>query len=81
MTYNHSLMTRQIRRMNTQLHGYRVVLEQAKTGSWCAYAENLACIAGSHTRNKVKKLMGEALLLHLEAMKEHGDPIPPPDAL
>jgi len=36
------------------------------------------CIAAAKTMKKVRRLIAEAIGLHLELMEQHGEPIPPP---
>jgi predicted RNase H-like HicB family nuclease len=57
---------------------YLVVVEKGKT-SYGAYVPDLpGCIAVGETRREVLKLIREAVELHIEALREQGDPIPPP---
>ena len=47
--------------------------------SYGAYAPDVpGCVAAAETRSEVVQLMREALALHLEGLREDGDPIPPP---
>jgi len=58
--------------------GYLVVIE-AGPESFGAYVPDLpGCIAVGETAEEVTQLVREAIELHLEAMRESGDPIPPP---
>jgi predicted RNase H-like HicB family nuclease len=58
--------------------GYLVVIE-AVPESYGAYVPDLpGCIAVGETAEEVTQLIREAIELHLEAMRENGDPIPPP---
>jgi predicted RNase H-like HicB family nuclease len=57
---------------------YAVVFEQTETG-WCAYYPDLPGLAScGATLEEVTLLTQEGLNLHLSAMVEGGDPIPPP---
>lgn len=57
---------------------YLVVVEKGKT-SYGAYVPDLpGCVAVGETRREVLKLIREAIELHIEALREQGDPIPPP---
>jgi predicted RNase H-like HicB family nuclease len=57
---------------------YLVVVEKGKT-SYGAYVPDLpGCIAVGETRREVLKLIREAVELHIEALREQGNPIPPP---
>jgi predicted RNase H-like HicB family nuclease len=58
--------------------GYAIVIE-GEGDSFSAYApELLGCVAAGSSVAEVEALMREAIQLHLDAMAEHGDPIPPP---
>lgn len=58
---------------------YLVLYEPAEDGGWGAYSPDLpGCIACADTRDEVEKLMQEAIPMHLEAMREVGEPIPAP---
>lgn len=57
---------------------YLVVVEKGKTG-YGAYVPDLpGCVAVAETRREVLKLIREAIALHIEALREAGDPVPPP---
>ena len=57
---------------------YAVVIE--KTGnSYSAYAPDLpGCIAAGDSQTEVAELIREAIVMHLESLREHGDPVPEP---
>ena len=60
---------------------FAVVYEKTETG-FSAYAPDLpGCIAAGMTLPETQKLMHEAVEMHLEAMREDGDPIPEPKAV
>lgn len=62
-------------------HGYAIVLEKTRTG-WSAYAPDLdGCIATGKTPEETRRLMKEAMEIHLRSMREDGDPIPEPTSL
>ena len=55
---------------------YLVVVEKGKT-SYGAYVPDLpGCVAVAETRREVLKLKG--ITLHIEALREAGEPVPPP---
>ena len=55
---------------------YLVVFEKGPT-SFGAYVPDLpGCVAVAKTRREVKRLIREAIQLHLEDMRSRGDPIP-----
>ena len=57
---------------------YLVIIEGAE-GSYSAYSPDLpGCVAAGDTREGTLELMREAIALHLEGLREDGDPIPPP---
>jgi predicted RNase H-like HicB family nuclease len=57
---------------------YTVVFERGKR-NWSAYVPDLpGCVAAGTTRKATEQLIREAIVLHLEAMRQDGDPIPEP---
>lgn len=57
---------------------YLVVVEKGKT-SYGAYVPDLpGCVAVAETRREVLKLIREAIALHIEALRESGEPVPTP---
>lgn len=57
---------------------YAVVIEKGPE-SFGAYAPDLpGCAVVGESREEVIKLIQEAIELHLQSLKEHGDEIPPP---
>ena len=57
---------------------YAVIYHKTRTG-YSAEAPDLpGCVAAARTRKETKKLMREAIAMHLESMREHGERIPPP---
>ena len=54
---------------------YLVIVERGSNG-YGAYVPGCAVVAD--TRKEVLKLIREAIPLHLESLREHGDPIPEP---
>ena len=60
---------------------YTVIYEKTSTG-YSAYVPELpGCVAAGATQEEVRSLMEEAIEMHLEAMREDGDPIPEPTTL
>ena len=56
---------------------YAVVYEKA-AANWAAYVPDLpGCITTGSTLEETKCNIREAILLHLEAMREVGEPVPP----
>jgi predicted RNase H-like HicB family nuclease len=59
---------------------YLVVFEKGPT-RFGAYVPDLpGCVAVAKTRREVKRLIREAIQLHVEDMRDRGDPIPEPTA-
>lgn len=57
---------------------YIVVIEKANK-DYGAYVPDLpGCVAVGETRQEALRLIREAIELHLQSMKEEGEPIPPP---
>jgi predicted RNase H-like HicB family nuclease len=60
---------------------YVVVIEKAGDGSFSAYVPDLpGCVACGDTIDEARQLIKEAVLLHIDALREQGEPIPPPAA-
>ena len=57
---------------------YSVVIEKTGNG-YSAYVPDLpGCVAAGDTREETEDLIREAVIYHLEVMREHGEPIPEP---
>jgi len=57
---------------------YAVVLEKAKN-NWAAYVPDLpGCISTGKTLEETRCNIREAIELHLEAMRDVGEPVPNP---
>ena len=57
---------------------YTVIYEKSATG-YGAYVPDLpGCVATGKTKAQVKKLIREAIELHMESLEQHGDPVPEP---
>ena len=55
-----------------------VVVEKGNTG-YGAYVTDLpGCVAVAETRREVLKLIREAIAVHIEALREAGEPVPSP---
>jgi predicted RNase H-like HicB family nuclease len=60
---------------------YVVVIERAADGSYSAYVPDLpGCVACGDTPDEVRGLMRDAVALHIESLRQHGESIPPPSA-
>jgi predicted RNase H-like HicB family nuclease len=57
---------------------YAVVIEKGET-SYGAYVPDLpGCYAVGDTKPEVEKLIAEAMTLHIESLRDHGNPVPEP---
>ena len=57
---------------------YVVVIEKADN-NYAAYVPDLpGCVAAALTKGEVRKLIKEAIELHIDGLKEQGEPIPEP---
>ena len=57
---------------------YTVIFEKGKTG-YGAYVPDLpGCVAVGRTLPRVKKLIREAIELHIESLRVHGEAVPEP---
>ena len=63
------------------MSGYAVIIERSSTG-YGAYAPELpgVGVVGSSIE-EVEKLIREAIALHLDSLREYGEPIPLPSAV
>lgn len=59
---------------------YTIVIEQTPR-NFAAYVPDLpGCIATGGTRDDVIREIREAMAFHIENLREHGDPVPPPQS-
>jgi len=57
------------------------MFEKSATG-YSAYLPDLpGCVAPAKTLKKVRELIREAVEMHIESMREHGEPVPEPTTL
>ncbi len=60
---------------------YVAVIEKAADGSFSAYVPDLpGCVACRDTEEEVRRMIDEAVNLHIESLRNHGEPAPPPTA-
>lgn len=60
---------------------YVVVIERAEDGSYSAYVPDLpGCVACGDTAAEAEQLIAEAVALHIESLREHGEAVPSPSA-
>ena len=59
---------------------YAVVIERA-SGNLSAYVPDLpGCVATGETDGEIKANIAEAIRLHLDSLRQNGEPVPPPSA-
>ena len=59
---------------------YAVVIENTGNG-YSAYVPDLpGCVAAADTRADTEQMIREAVGYHLEMLREHGEPVPEPQA-
>lgn len=57
---------------------YVVIYERSDTG-WGAYCPDLPGLGVvGDTRHKVDRLIREGIVVHIESLREHGEPVPDP---
>jgi predicted RNase H-like HicB family nuclease len=57
---------------------YVVIVEQGDT-SFGAYVPDLpGCVAVAETRDEAMELIREAIAMHIESLRENGEPVPHP---
>jgi predicted RNase H-like HicB family nuclease len=56
------------------------VVEKGKSGYGAHVPDLPGCIAAGDSRREVLKLIREAITLHIEALRESGEPIPEPNS-
>lgn len=60
---------------------YVVVIEKASDGSYSAYVPDLpGCVSCGDTIEEVKELIQEAIELHVDSLRDHGEPVPEPNS-
>jgi predicted RNase H-like HicB family nuclease len=65
--------------MRLDPHSYLVVIEGDGTTNFSAYAPDLpGCVTTGATIEETEARMRQAISLHIESLREHGDPVPPP---
>jgi predicted RNase H-like HicB family nuclease len=59
---------------------YVVIVEQGVNGIGAYVPDLPGCVAVGETKDEVLRLIGEAVELHLEGLREDGLPIPEPSS-
>ncbi|MBJ7597634.1 MAG: type II toxin-antitoxin system HicB family antitoxin [Candidatus Dormibacteraeota bacterium] len=63
-----------------QVSTYLVIIE-GSGDSYSAYVPDLpGCVAAGNTVQEVEELIREAIPLHIESLRAHGEPVPEPEA-
>ena len=58
---------------------YLIVIERAEDGGFGAWAPDLpGCVALGDTQEACEREMREAMALHVESLREHGERVPEP---
>ena len=58
---------------------YVVVIEKSGDGSFSAYVPDLpGCVTSGDSVNEVRVLIAEAVALHLDSLRSHGETVPTP---
>jgi len=61
---------------------YVYVIEKANDGSYSAYVPDLpGCTTSGDSIEEVRQLIGEAVALHIESLREHNEPVPLPTSM
>jgi predicted RNase H-like HicB family nuclease len=60
---------------------YVVVIEKAADNSYSAYVPDLpGCVSCGDTQDEVRRAIEEAVALHIESLRSHGEAVPRPSA-
>ena len=58
---------------------YTYVIEKASDGSYSAYVPDLpGCTTCGDSPEEVRQLIQEAVQLHIQSLRDHNEPVPPP---
>jgi len=58
---------------------YVIVIEEGNDGSFSAYVPDLpGCVSCGDTLDELRHNIRDAVHLHLESLRDHGEPIPKP---
>ncbi len=60
---------------------YVAIIEKADDGSFSAFVPDLpGCVSCGDSVEEVEQLIEEAVSLHIESLKKHGEPVPLPSS-
>ena len=69
-------------RVGLRAMDYVIVIEQANDGSYSAYVPDLhGCVACGDTQVEARKLIGEAVALHIKSLRAHREVVPAPTSI
>ena len=58
---------------------YVVVIEKSGDGSYSAYVPDLpGCVTSGNSVDEVRILIEEAVVLHIDSLRSHGETVPAP---
>ncbi len=58
---------------------YVVVIEKSGDGSYSAYVPDLpGCVTSGNSVDEVRVLIEEAVMLHIDSLRSHGEVVPVP---
>ncbi len=58
---------------------YVVVIEKSGDGTFSAYVPDLpGCVTSGRSAEDVRALVEEAVAMHIDSLRSHGEPIPVP---
>jgi predicted RNase H-like HicB family nuclease len=61
--------------------GYVAVIERGEDGSYSAYVPDLpGCVTCGDSVDEARALIEEAVALHIDSLRKHGEPVPKPSA-
>ncbi len=61
---------------------YLVIIEKADDGSFSAYVPDLpGCVSCGETVDEARQLIDEAVRLHIDSLRQHGEPVPLPSVI
>ena len=61
---------------------YVYIIEKADDGSYSAYVPDLpGCTTCGDSEQEVRQLIREAVSLHIQSLRDHNEPVPPPTSI
>jgi predicted RNase H-like HicB family nuclease len=64
-----------------EMKRYAIVIERARN-NYCAFVPDLpGCVSTGKTINETKRHIREAIAMHIESMREHGELVPDPSTV